>query len=214
MIIRQTSLLDRFVSEFDTVVRTLAPPQKRSCLRDPAANIVDQAMTPSEKKHVAGLMRVNHAGEVCAQALYQGQSLTAKLPEVREQMTQAALEEVEHLSWCEQRLQELGSAPSRLNFFWYGGSLAIGLFAGLVSDRVSLGFVAETERQVTAHLHEHLQRLPSQDVRSKAILSQMKIDEERHEQIARDAGAYAFPAGVQWLMQKISKGMTATAYRI
>lgn len=214
MPLRHRSVLDKVIGEVDTVLRTLIVPQSRTSLRNPALDIVDEPMTIDEKKHVTGLMRINHAGEVCAQALYQGQSLTAKLPKVREKMVQAAYEEVEHLSWCEMRLRELGSEPSKLNPLWYGGSLFIGLFAGLISDRVSLGFVAETESQVTAHLISHLKQLPKQDKRSWAILAQMQTDEAKHEQEARDAGAMEFPVFVKGLMQAVSKIMTKTAYFI
>ena len=157
-------------------------------------------------------MRVNHAGEVAAQALYQGQALTARGSHVRESLRQAAQEEGDHLAWCEERLRELDSHPSVLNPLWYAGSLAIGALAGVLGDRVSLGFVAETERQVEGHLAEHLQRLPLNDERSRRILAQMKADETRHGENARAAGARELPAPVKLLMKLTARVMTRTAY--
>jgi len=159
-------------------------------------------------------MRVNHAGEVCAQALYQGQALTAKLPEVRAEMAQAAAEEIDHLAWCEQRLKELDSQPSMLNPAWYALSFGLGAAAGLISDRVSLGFVAATEDQVCRHLDSHLERLPEQDHRSREIVSQMRADEARHAEAARRAGGIEFPAPVKTLMGATASLMTASSYRI
>ncbi|MFT4058184.1 MAG: 2-polyprenyl-3-methyl-6-methoxy-1,4-benzoquinone monooxygenase [Legionella sp.] len=213
---RYTSLLDHLLSELDTALRTLLPPSKRGSARSyPAQNIAESgALTPQEKKHIAGLMRVNHAGEVCAQALYQGQALTAQLTHIKQQMNQAAAEEIEHLAWCEQRLQELGSQPSILNFFWYGCSLLLGALAGIAGDKVSLGFVAETERQVTAHLHHHLNQLPAYDQRSQAILQQMQEDETQHATAAIDAGGIELPYPIKQLMSMISKLMTKSSYYI
>lgn len=171
-------------------------------------------MTLEEKKHVTGLMRVNHAGEVCAQALYQGQALTAHLQHVKMQMSEAAAEEVDHLAWCEQRLTELESQPSCLNFLWYSGSLIIGMLAGLAGDRWSLGFVAETEKQVAAHLEQHLQNLPKQDQKSRVILSQMQKDEAHHADVARHAGAAELPGLIQQLMQLTAKVMKQSSYYI
>ena len=159
-------------------------------------------------------MRVNHAGEVCAQALYRGQALTAKLETVREQMHEAAEEEIDHLAWCETRLQELESQPSVFNAFWYAGSWFIGAFAGLIGDQWSLGFVAETERQVTAHLERHLQKLPASDKRSEAILSQMRIDEIAHAELAHNAGAANLPFLIQRLMYSISNVLTKSSYHL
>ena len=159
-------------------------------------------------------MRVNHAGEVCAQALYQGQALTAQLKEVKAQMTEAAAQEVDHLAWCEQRLSELGSRPSILNPIWYGGSIALGALAGLAGDKWSLGFVAETERQVTKHLQTHQQHLPTQDVKTKAILAKMQDDEEHHAEVASKAGAAELPFFIKQLMQCVSKLLTKTSYYI
>ena len=157
-------------------------------------------------------MRVNHSGEVCAQALYQGQALTAQLSQVKEQMTQAAAEEIEHLAWCEKRLAELDSKPSLLNPIWYGGSLLLGALAGLAGDKISLGFVAETERQVTAHLQSHLRRIPAEDSKTKVILEQMQVDEEHHAETAVQAGAVELPYLVKKVMSAVSKLMTKSSY--
>ena len=159
-------------------------------------------------------MRVNHAGEIAAQGLYQGQAATARLEEVRDAMERAADEENDHLAWCEERLAELGSRPSILNPLWYAGAFTIGAVAGLVGDRWSLGFVAETERQVVRHLDDHLGMLPPDDDRSRSILEQMKVDEERHGAVAEDAGGASLPAPVRHLMSVVSKVMTRGAYRL
>ncbi len=163
---------------------------------------------------MAGLMRVNHAGEIAAQGLYQGQAATARLDQVRESMEQAAEEENDHLAWCEERLSELGSRPSILNPLWYAGAFTIGATAGLIGDRWSLGFVAETERQVVRHLEDHLGRLPEGDERSKAILEQMRTDEKCHGKVAEEAGGAALPAPFRGLMGIVSRVMTRGAYRL
>jgi len=168
----------------------------------------------TQKRHIAGLMRINHTGEVCAQALYQGQALTASLPETREKMEQAAEEEIDHLVWCEQRIGELDSHTSLLNPLFYGLSFAIGATAGAISDKVSLGFVAATEDQVCKHLDDHLQQIPETDGKSRAILEQMRIDEEQHATSALDAGGYRFPAPVKFGMSLLAKVMTSSSYRI
>jgi ubiquinone biosynthesis monooxygenase Coq7 len=160
------------------------------------------------------MMRVNHVGEVCAQALYQAQALTARTPELQRRMAAAAREEQDHLAWTEQRLQELGDRPSLLNPLWYAGSFAIGLLAGRLGDAASLGFVVETERQVEQHLAGHLDRLPAADARSRAIVEQMRDDERRHADDARDAGGHDLPLPVRWLMRGAAKVMTTTAHRI
>lgn len=207
--------IDRLLTEFDAAVRTVLTPKTRECGRaNPAESLPNASLTPSEKKHVAGLMRVNHAGEVCAQALYRGQALTAKLDTVREQMHSAADEEIDHLAWCETRLQELSSHPSVLNAFWYAGSWCIGAFAGLIGDQWSLGFVAETERQVTAHLERHLKHLPASDKRSEAILSQMRVDELAHAELAHNAGAANLPFLIQRLMYIVSNVLTKSSYHL
>lgn len=178
----------------------------------PAQGLPAVDLDDSAAKHAAGLMRVNHAGEVCAQALYQGQALTARLDQVSEKMQQAAEEEVDHLAWCEARLAELNSQPSYLNLFWYAGAFGLGALAGLIGDRWSLGFVAETERQVVAHLESHLEKLPIQDARSAAIIQQMREDEDRHREMALDAGGYILPRPIQGAMRLSSKLMTTLAY--
>lgn len=207
------TLSDLIVDAVDTALQTLLPPKKRQTTRpNPATGVELAELTNDEREHVAGLMRVNHAGEVCAQALYQGQALTAKLEHTREQMKQAAAEEIDHLSWCEERLAELGSTPSKLNPIWYMGSFAIGAIAGIAGDKYSLGFVEETEKQVTAHLQSHLDKLPHHDQQSFAILEQMKIDEQHHAEVARHAGAASLPDPVQQLMKNLSKIMTRSSY--
>jgi ubiquinone biosynthesis monooxygenase Coq7 len=169
-------------------------------------------MSDEEKRHTARLMRINHTGEVCAQALYQGQAITAKLPTVRKSMERAAMEENDHLDWCERRLEELDDRKSLLNPLWYAGSFAIGAAAGIAGDKWSLGFVAETEKQVTAHLEDHLSKLPAQDVKSRAILEQMKVDEMHHATSALDAGGAALPSPIKTAMKLTSKVMTKTVY--
>lgn len=210
------NLIDRLLNHVDTALRTLCPPEHRVCSRPiPNDGIVNTApLSENETRHVAGLMRVNHAGEVCAQALYQGQALTARLTEVRLQMEQAAAEEVDHLAWCEKRLEELNSRPSLLNPLWYMGSLCIGALAGLAGDKWSLGFVAETERQVGAHLREHLDKLPATDLKSKAILTKMHEEERHHAEMAQAAGAAALPFPIQAMMTAVSKLMTKTSYHL
>lgn len=203
----------RLVLEADALLRTLFPPEPRISQRpSPAKDVVDNTLSLAEKKQVAGLMRVNHAGEVCAQALYQGQALTAALSEVKVQMQEASLEEIDHLAWCEQRLQELDSRSSYLNIFWYTGSFCIGALAGLAGDRYSLGFVAETERQVSAHLQEHLGKLPGQDHKSRIILEQMYQDEKQHAETAVDAGGLPLPDPIPVLMRFMSRIMTKISY--
>lgn len=180
----------------------------------PASNEADSEFSEQEKKHIAGLMRVNHSGEVSAQALYQGQSLTSKNIEVKEKLRQAALEENDHLDWTKNRVNELGSHTSLLNPLWYGGSFAIGAFAGAIGDKWNLGFLAETEHQVVKHLESHLNQLPGGDLRSRAILEQMKTDELKHATTAVENGAAELPPPVKTLMAAMSKVMTGTAYYI
>ena len=209
---REYSPFDQMLMQVDKAVRTVfgAPPISERA--NPAEEFPEAALAANEQRQVAGLMRVDHAGEVSAQALYQGQALTAKLAEVRGKMERAALEENDHLAWCNQRLTELGSHTSVLNPVWYAGSFAIGALAGLAGDKWSLGFVAETERQVVKHLEEHLERLPEQDRKSRAILEQMKEDEGRHATAALKAGGGELPEPVRQLMRFTSKLMTTTAY--
>ncbi|HBI21182.1 MAG TPA: demethoxyubiquinone hydroxylase family protein [Legionella sp.] len=205
--------IDQLISQVDTALRTLFPPNQRASTRlNPGESEEEAPMSLDEKRHVAGLMRVNHAGEVCAQALYQGQALTAKLTTVKAQMMQAAAEEVDHLAWCEQRLRELDSQPSHLNALWYSGSFMLGALAGLAGDRWSLGFVAETERQVTAHLQQHVHRLPEQDLRTRAVLTTMQDDEARHAESAQTAGAAVLPVLIQQAMKGVSTLLTRSSY--
>lgn len=209
------SLIDNFIINADRVLRTLAAGSDMTSERpSPARPLNETDLSDAERKRSAALMRVNHTGEVCAQALYQGQALTAKLPNVRAEMEKAAEEEIDHLVWCQERIDALGSHTSYLNPVWYGLSFAIGAGAGLVSDKVSLGFVAATEDQVCKHLQDHLQKLPEQDARSRAVVEQMLEDEARHADMALDAGGYRFPAPVKVLMTLVSKVMTTTSYRI
>lgn len=209
---RRYGILDQLVVTLDQALHTLAGPYATTGRPNPADAWPEAELSPAERRHAAGLMRVDHAGEVCAQALYQGQALTARLDEVRGRMEQAAAEENDHLAWCAERLEELGSRTSLLNPFWYAGAFAIGAAAGLAGDRWSLGFVAETERQVVAHLEGHLRRLPPRDRRSRAILEQMKMDEGRHATGALEAGGTELPRPVRLLMRLASRVMTTVAY--
>jgi len=211
---RHYSPIDQFLIHADTALRTIAGKPLATHRPYPADGIEDCTLDASESKHVAGLMRVNHSGEVSAQALYQGQSITARNEEVREKLQQAALEENDHLVWTENRLKELGERTSLLNPLWYTGSFAIGAFAGALGDKWNLGFLAETEHQVVRHLDEHLGKIPVADERSRAILEQMKVDEARHATTALDHGGAALPLPVKKLMQAMSKVMTRTAYWI
>ncbi len=210
---RTLSPLDRFITELDRALRTAFPAASHTAARaNPAAAQTQDDLTVQEGQLSGRLMRVNHAGEVAAQALYQGQAFTAHSDTVRSGMAQSAAEEIDHLAWCEQRLQELNAGVSKLDPIWYLGSFAIGALAGIVGDKFSLGFVAETERQVVEHLDRHLQRLPANDHKSRAILEQMQQDEARHGSIATHAGGGTMPAPVRTLMRFTSKLMTETAY--
>lgn len=211
---RHYSPADRLLMQADAALRTLLPFSGQPSRPSPAVLKNDSELTESETRHVAGLMRINHTGEVCAQALYQGQALTARLPQVRQAMEQAADEEVDHLAWCEQRIRQLGSHTSVLNPLFYGLSFGIGASAGLVSDRISLGFVAATEDQVCKHLDEHLGQLPAGDDKSRAILEQMREDEAQHSTAAIEAGGLRFPAPIKFGMSLMSKVMTKATYRI
>jgi ubiquinone biosynthesis monooxygenase Coq7 len=211
---RSLSALDVFISHVDNALKTLIPSAATSHRPNPANHASHAEFEEQEQKHAAGLMRINHTGEVCAQALYQGQSLTARLPEVREAMKEAAEEEIDHLVWCEERLHELNSRTSILNPIFYGLSYSIGAFAGAVGDKWSLGFVAATENQVCKHLEEHLQTLPEQDERSRAILTLMLEDEQKHATVALEAGGAVFPSWFQAGMTQMSKVMTKTTYRL
>lgn len=204
-------MIDNAILQFDRALRTVFAPA-RSLRPVPGDDMPDAVMDDTQRKHVAGLMRINHCGEICAQALYQGQAIMSQDPATREALEQASREETEHLAWTEQRLGELGSRKSLLNPLWYGGALAIGLLAGRFGDRWNLGFLAETERQVEAHLKGHLDKLPEEDRKSRAILDQMKVDEAGHAETAVYLGAHELPAPVKVAMKVASKVMTRTAY--
>lgn len=210
---RSLSLFDRFLVEIDQSLRATVATPTTTEHSNPAQQVqVLTELTEEENKRSAQLMRINHAGEVSAQGLYRGQALTAKLPQVREQMERAALEENDHLAWCTQRLDELSSHRSRLNPLWYWGSFSMGAVAGLIGDKWSLGFVKETEDQVEKHLTEHLGKLPASDLPSTVILQQMKEDEIRHGQMAQQAGGAKLPWPIRKLaMPLLSKLMTGTA---
>lgn len=206
-------MVNNLILGFDGLIRVLFPPQQRSAARvNPAQELPDTVLSMHERRHVAGLMRVNHAGEVCAQALYLGQAVTARQGAIQNQMTTAAKEEVDHLAWCEQRLSELSAETSLFNICWYSGSFMLGLLAGIAGDQWSLGFVAETERQVSAHLEKHIRKLPSTDSKTKAILVQMVIDETKHATQAEQAGGRRLPWLIRGAMQWVSKIMTMTSY--
>lgn len=215
---RQLSRLDRVLIQADHALRTVFNPAPAPVRPSPAAHSSaprdEEHLSPAEQRHAAGLMRVNHSGEICAQALYQGQAFTARLPTVRKEMEQAAAEESDHLAWCEQRVRELGESTSRLNPLWYGMSFTLGAAAGLVSDRLSLGFVAATEDLVCKHLRTHLDDLPATDHASRAVVEQMLHDEARHAHDARQAGGLEFPAPVKDLMSLVSRVMTSASYRL
>jgi ubiquinone biosynthesis monooxygenase Coq7 len=211
--VRRQTPLDHALSEAQRALETVFgdPPAERPT---PALEAADVALGAAERRHAAGLMRINHVGEVCAQALYVGQAAVARDPATRDQLLAAAQEETDHLAWCAGRLRELDSRPSLLNPVWYAGSYAIGVLAGLRGDGWNLGFVVETERQVEAHLEEHLQTLPEADLRSRAILRTMKEDEARHADDAEHAGARVLPPPIPSLMATASKLMKAVAYRL
>jgi ubiquinone biosynthesis monooxygenase Coq7 len=208
--------MDRFIIAFDRGLRTLFarphsirphPGRELPYEKQPDAELPD-----ADKKHVAALMRVNHVGEICAQALYSGQSLTARNQETVRALQQAAREETEHLAWCEQRIAELGGRKSLLNPLWYGGSFVLGVASGVLGDKWNLGFLAETERQVGKHLESHLSQLPEQDARSRAVLAQMHADETRHAETAERQGAAELPRPVKTAMRLASRIMTRTSY--
>ncbi|MCK8640226.1 2-polyprenyl-3-methyl-6-methoxy-1,4-benzoquinone monooxygenase [Acinetobacter schindleri] len=210
---RQFTGVDKLIHSFDQALRSLVPGTTSAQRTNPAEN-TDSQLAVSDARHVAGLMRVNHSGEVCAQALYHGQAMTAKLPNVRREMEQAAIEEQDHLAWCEDRLKELESHTSLLNPVWYGLSFGMGAIAGIAGDKYSLGFVAETERQVSLHLQHHISQLPPHDERSRRILEQMNEDELHHRDTALAAGGVDLPLPVKIAMTGISKLMTRTSYYI
>ena len=205
--------IDRLLGDAQRALETVlgAPPAQRA---NPAASEAEIVLEEDERRHAAGLMRINHVGEICAQALYCGQAAVARDEATRAHLLEAAQEETDHLAWCNQRLQELDSRPSLLNPLWYAGSYAIGALAGLRGDGWNLGFVVETERQVEAHIDEHLQSLPPADGRSRAILQVMKADEARHAANAENAGARILPQPVPLLMATASRLMKTVAYRL
>ncbi|MEO8418051.1 MAG: 2-polyprenyl-3-methyl-6-methoxy-1,4-benzoquinone monooxygenase [Methylophilaceae bacterium] len=208
-------MIDRLIIEFDRGLRTLLA-ESYSARPHPAPvkddGQADTQLEHNEKRHAAALMRVNHCGEICAQALYNGQSLTARNPATVDALRQASKEETEHLAWCEKRVHELGGRKSLLNPLWYGGSLALGAVAGALGDKWNLGFLAETERQVGKHLEAHLTQLPEHDAKSRAILGQMQIDEAKHAASAMQQGAAELPGPVKSAMKIASKVMTSTSY--
>lgn len=211
---RKLTPFDRAISEIERALSTVFDPTPVAERPSPAIGVADVELDETQRRHAAGLMRVNHTGEVCAQALYSGQAAVARDEKTRAQLLTAAGEETDHLAWCGERLSELSSRPSLLNPLWYAGSFAIGAVAALINDRVSLGFVVETERQVEAHLGEHLEKLPDADARSRAIVAQMQVEEARHGQNARDAGAIELPPPVPSIMRFAAGVMKAVAYRI
>ena len=203
--------LDSLIMEFDKGLRTLFS-RAQSIRPFPDDSLPEAALSEEEKSLSAALMRVNHSGEICAQALYQGQALTARDPVVQQKLQQAAQEETEHLAWTSRRVHEMGGRLSLLNPLWYGSSLAVGAFAGMLGDKWNLGFLAETERQVGAHLQSHLARLPQQDEKSRAVIQQMYVDETRHSDMAMQLGGVELPLPVKLAMKASSKVMTRTAF--
>ena len=206
-------MIDQAIIEFDKALRTVFA-SARSVRPVPGEDIPDAEMSDAERAHAAALMRVNHVGEVCAQALYQGQSIMSRDPAIRDALRQASQEETEHLAWTERRIAELGGRKSLLNPLWYGGALAIGMLAGRFGDRWNLGFLAETERQVEHHLKGHLDTLPPADLRSRAIVEQMKVDEAEHADTAVRLGAHDLPAPAKVVMKAAAQVMTTLTYRL
>lgn len=207
------NLIDRVITEFDQGLRTVLA-EAQTLRPFPDRDKSETQLSDSEKRHAAALMRINHSGEVCAQALYNGQALTARNPATEAALREASQEETEHLAWCEKRIKELGSHKSFLNPVFYAGSFALGAFAGALGDKWNLGFLAETENQVGKHIEGHLKRLPEQDEKSRAILEQMKIDEAKHATTAITHGGAQLPLPVKLAMQLSSKIMTKTTYWI
>jgi ubiquinone biosynthesis monooxygenase Coq7 len=211
---RHYSTLDRIIAAVDEALRISTGEAPAPQRENPAGDLGAVELDEQQRRHVAGLMRINHTGEICAQALYAGQAATARNDATREAMQSAADEEIDHLSWCEDRLKELDSRPSLLNPLWYAGSFAIGAAAGIAGDEWSLGFVKETENQVEAHLQDHLERLPDGDARSQAILDQMKVDEAKHAEMAEAAGARPLPEPIRRAMALTAGLMKTLAYRL
>ncbi|RKT43778.1 2-polyprenyl-3-methyl-6-methoxy-1,4-benzoquinone monooxygenase [Thiocapsa rosea] len=212
MTTRRLTPIDQVLINADHALRTLFGRPQTTERPNPAEDIPEADLTDEQRRHVARLMRINHTGEVCAQALYQGQALTAKLPDTRKRLERSAKEENDHLAWCAARLEDLGDRKSLLNPLWYAGSFAMGAAAGLAGDKWSLGFVVETERQVEDHLDDHLAQIPIDDEKTRTILEQMKADEVHHAQIAHAAGGAELPAPIRSAMRMTSKVMTGTVY--
>ena len=212
---RQYSRLDNIIMQIDAVLSESSKPRSEHIKREyPGRSVSESKLNEDEKKHISGLMRVNHAGEISAQALYKAQALTAIDNKLKETMKKSADEEIDHLDWCEQRLDELGGHTSYLSPVWYAGSFGIGLLAGFFGDKSNLSFIAETEYQVAKHLDSHIKQLPENDERSRVILEQMRDDELHHATIAETNGAENLPEGIKSLMNLVSKIMTKTAYYI
>ncbi|MEL7537246.1 MAG: 2-polyprenyl-3-methyl-6-methoxy-1,4-benzoquinone monooxygenase [Pseudomonadota bacterium] len=209
---KKHTLEDRLIGAVDNALRSLFAPASGGRRHNPAGDAPDAPLDAATKRHVAGLMRVNQAGEVAAQGLYQGHAMVSRDPAVTEKLEHAAEEEWDHLNWCTERLQELDGRPSALNLVWYGGAFAMGALSGIAGDRYSLGFIAETEKQVVEHLNEHLKRLPDADSRSRRILETMRDEEAGHGDDASKAGGTDLPAPVRGLMRRVSKLMTRGAY--
>ena len=211
---RPYSLLDNLLIQADQALKTVAAQSSHSARPSPSKEVTGEALDELQAKHIAGLMRINHTGEVCAQALYKGQALTARLPGVRDEMQVAADEEEDHLAWCQLRINELNSHTSLLNPLFYAASFGVGALAGLAGDKWSLGFVAETERQVCKHLDSHLKQLPAEDIKSRVILEQMRVDEAKHASNATQAGGRELPFPMKKAMTLMSKVMTKTTYHL
>jgi 3-demethoxyubiquinol 3-hydroxylase len=211
---RQLNAIDNFITQFDQCIRTLSGSPLGTKRSNPSDLIEPGNLSAKEKKLSANLMRINHTGEICAQALYQGQALTARDENIKQTMRQAAMEENDHLIWCQKRINELNSHTSYLNPLWWAGSFAIGVGAGILGDKWSLGFLAQTENQVSSHLSEHLNSLPDQDSKSRAVVEQMRVDEQQHETHALENGAATLPTPVPLMMRLMSKVMTSTVYYV
>ncbi len=211
---RKLTPLDRLLAGADNALRVVAAPAGQPARENPAARVAEGDLDDRQKRHAAGLMRVNHAGEVAAQGLYQGHAAVARDARTEAQMQHAADEEFDHLAWCEQRLRELDAEPSKLSPLWYAGSFVIGAASGALGDRWGLGFIAETERQVFDHLSSHLEGLPDNDARSRAIVARMRDEEAEHGREAVAAGAAELPSPVKRLMKLTARVMTSTAYRL
>ena len=208
------NFVDQIISEIDKGIKFSLDNYQKENRRYPASKIPEDDLSEFDRNNSANLMRVNHSGEVAAQGLYRGQALTARLEGTREKMDHAALEELDHLSWCNKRLEELNDKPSLLNPFWYGLSFGMGAIAGAAGDKWSLGFVHETEEQVVIHLEEHLEKLTNNDKKTIAILEQMRIDEAQHSEEAIESGAEILPEGIKKIMSLIAKVMTKSSYYV